>query len=230
MPWNLALLPLLAGFLFLRECYYYKIRAQRFEGYRLLLESAGWAVVLAFLGRVVTFGVHLFTAGSAFEHRFAEFVPFPFGGTAFITLALGPLLAWLVNLSIDEVRAKDLAIDQAEDALLALFVNGVDDDSALLLTLDNRKVYVGFVTESPNLEKENRYLVLLPVVSGYRNNDDLTVTFTTDYISLWRGGNVPPESFLTVIPVKAIKMASVFDLAIYDRHFARRHLALAEDR
>ncbi|HKW96836.1 MAG TPA: hypothetical protein VJN43_03840 [Bryobacteraceae bacterium] len=230
MPWNLALLPLLAGFLFLRSCYYYKIRSQRFEGYRLLLESAGWAVVLAFLGRLVTFGGHLVIAGSVFEQRFTEFMPFPFGGTACVTLALGPLLAWLVNLNIDEVRAKDLAIDQAEDALLALFVDAVDDDSALLLTLDSRKIYVGFVTESPNLEKENRYLVMLPVISGYRNADDLTVTFTTDYISLWRGGNVPPESFLTVIPVSTIKTASAFDLAIYDQHFARRRLAPVGNR
>jgi hypothetical protein len=54
MPWNLVLLPLLGGFIFLDWCYYCRLRNQRIEGNRLLLESAFAGVFVSFLGGGLT--------------------------------------------------------------------------------------------------------------------------------------------------------------------------------
>lgn len=52
----------------------------------------------------------------------------------------------------------------------------------VFLTLTSRKVYVGVLvaaTEDPN--EPNRFLSLVPVLSGYRDESDLSVAFTTLY-------------------------------------------------
>src|SRR3954453_8329114 len=46
LPTNLLLLPLLGGFWFVHFCYLFKFRAQRLDGYRLLLESAFLGLLL----------------------------------------------------------------------------------------------------------------------------------------------------------------------------------------
>lgn len=52
MPSNLLLLPFLAGYLFLHSFHFTKFRAQRLDGYRLLMESAAVGLVLALTGWV----------------------------------------------------------------------------------------------------------------------------------------------------------------------------------
>ena len=53
MPSNVLLLPLLAGYLFIRTFYFTRYRAQSLEGYRLLLDSAMMGLGLASLGRLL---------------------------------------------------------------------------------------------------------------------------------------------------------------------------------
>jgi hypothetical protein len=227
MPWNLLILPLLGGFLFLRQCHYYRIKAQRFENYRLIFESAAWGVILAIVGRSITVGVHYTPLLRLSEPVLAYLAPFPFAGTTFLAFALGPLFACLANWKIDEVDAKDMAIEQTGDKLLELLTNAMDQNDAVMFTLDSRKVYVGYVWEAPNLETEMTYVVLLPAMSGYRDETTLRVQFTTNYISLWKSGNVPPREFLVLIPVASIKVASIFDLNIYEIHFSSKVVAPA---
>lgn len=56
MPWNIILLPLLGGFLFLDWCYYTRLRHQRLDGNRLLIESAFAGAVFAILASAVIAG------------------------------------------------------------------------------------------------------------------------------------------------------------------------------
>src|SRR5579863_4141056 len=154
MPWNLLILPLLGGFLFLRWCHFFRIKSQRLENYRLIFESAAWGVVLAIFGRLAAFGVHCTPMLRLSEPALAYLAPFPFVGTTLLAFALGPLFAWLANWKIDEFDAKDMAIEQTGDKLLELLINAMDQNDAVMFTLDSRKVYVGYVWESPNLETE----------------------------------------------------------------------------
>jgi hypothetical protein len=52
----------------------------------------------------------------------------------------------------------------------------------IFLTLDTGKVYVGVLTDyTEDLDDPERYIVILPWRSGFRDKDTLQVVFTTDY-------------------------------------------------
>lgn len=99
MPTNLLLLPLLGGFWFVHFCYFFKFRAQRLDGYRLLLESALFGLLLIIPARLITYFWPRFSGlGRGTE---AEWVRFwqgpPLSGTATLSLLIGLIAPFLVN-------------------------------------------------------------------------------------------------------------------------------------
>lgn len=86
-------------------------------------------------------------------------------------------------------------------------------ESSILITLSNRKVYVGRVisvgepTENEGLDQE---ITLLPQMSGYRDKDTLNVDFTTHY------QNISTSSEMTItIRQELIESVSRFDFGVY---------------
>jgi hypothetical protein len=91
------------------------------------------------------------------------------------------------------------------------------------ISLDNRKVYVGYVWRLAPLDphRADDYAVrLLPVRSGYRDEKTLELHFTTRYTEVYRQigsgelGGVNHEDFLIVLPIKNIVSANLFALWI----------------
>jgi hypothetical protein len=93
------------------------------------------------------------------------------------------------------------------------------------ITLRSRKVYVGSVLEAPRIEAEEKFLVLLPFLSGYRDKDSLEVEFTSTYWDAYEAlerdslADRIPE-FALVIPVAEIVTANRFDIDFYERFFS----------
>src|SRR5579875_1922167 len=110
MPYNLFLLPLLGGFLFFHLTHFFRFSAQRLDGYRLLFQAAIAGAGLAFLARIITEIAEALDKGAFFDSIWAQFIPLPFSGTSVLSLALGPLLALLVNAFVGIDKAKDLEI------------------------------------------------------------------------------------------------------------------------
>lgn len=91
------------------------------------------------------------------------------------------------------------------------------------VSLDNRKVYVGYVWGLAPLDphRVGDYAVrLLPIRSGYRDEKTLELHFTTRYTEVYRRigreelEGVKREDFLIVLPVKNIISANLFALWI----------------
>ncbi|MGL5948233.1 MAG: hypothetical protein ACRCYV_04115 [Aeromonas sp.] len=84
----------------------------------------------------------------------------------------------------------------------------------LLVTLDSKKVYVGLVL-CPALEHgEIEQIGLIPLLSGYRDKDELTLHITTSYKKHYeQGGDM--DEFLVVVPTASIKSLSRFNLDTY---------------
>ena len=85
----------------------------------------------------------------------------------------------------------------------------------VLLTLTSGKVYVGILiaaTEDPNEPK--RFLRFIPVLSGYRNKDDLKVTYTTFYEP------TPDTRRAFLVPADQVSTFARFDWNRFD-HFVR---------
>lgn len=80
-----------------------------------------------------------------------------------------------------------------------------------MLSLSDRKVYVGKVISmgEPNENKgADQEICIIPVMSGYRDKDNLTINFTTEY------NDIEKEIFITISQDK-ISYATEF---IFDAH------------
>lgn len=91
MPNNLLILPLVAGFIFIRICYYTKYRAQSLEGYRLLLESGLIGLILLGASRLFVVWVKALPFGPTLQALWFQYAPMPYAGTAVgsVFLAIG---------------------------------------------------------------------------------------------------------------------------------------------
>lgn len=107
MPWNLLILPLVAGYYLLTRFNYFKYKQQRLDKQRLIFDS----VLLAILLISFTFLVRLLI-----ELKFHNLIDYihsslnittPYLGTAFSTLIISILIAEIGNRTTHKDRNKE---------------------------------------------------------------------------------------------------------------------------
>ncbi len=103
--------------------------------------------------------------------------------------------------------------------MLALFVDSLEQRSAVIITLSSRKVYAGYIWELPNLEIKMNSILILPTMSGYRDSATLDVKFTTNYVTAWKNNVSEARNFSLVVPIASITSAALFDETLYNTHF-----------
>jgi hypothetical protein len=232
MPYNLLLLPLLGGYIFVRKCLRTRYQALRSEDYRLLLLAAEFGVYLLIIAASFRF---LSLSGfvpfvSLIDHYWHKVIPFDYAGTAFLAFFLGLTLWKPINL-IFRFRGEtevDRAIRDKADPLEILLKDAMRDFKAVLVTLKTGKVYVGQIIANFNPAYEVRSVKISPILSGYRRPEDQTVTFNIDYTELLASiHNHDPNvserdkgDLGIVIPLDEITSASIFSLPMYKRFFA----------
>ena len=220
MPWNLLLLPLLGGFLFLHLTHFFRFAAQRLDGYRLLLYSAICGTGLVVLARILVVVFSQTTPAVWAAPRWNTFAPFQYSETSVWALLLGPGLALLVNLFVNPIKAKDIEIRRHGTSLTKLLHQAERGHRLVSLTMATLKWYVGFVAESPNLAPQEEYFRILPIISGYRDKDTLRTHRTVFYEDVLADPSVDSNDFVLTLPLKDIKMAGLFDENVYDVYFA----------
>ncbi len=220
MPYNLLLLPLIGGFLFVHLTHYFRFAAQRADGYRLLFYAAIAGVCLSIAGRLGELLLVTTPAGKSFGTYWNIFSPFPYSATSAISLLLGPCLALLVNLFISKEKAKSKEIRSHSNFLLRLLDEAVNQKRLISVTLDSRKWYAGWVVESPNLDPREQYFRLLPFISGYRDKDSLEPRRTVYYEAVLKDTTLDRNEFVITLPMKDVKIASFFNDEVYDEYFA----------
>jgi hypothetical protein len=220
MPYNLLILPLIGGFLFVHVAHYFRFAAQRMDGYRLLFQAAIAGVALSIVGRLADILIGLSPIGHPLWNLWNTFSPFPYSATSAISLLLGPVFALLLNLFISREKAKDMEIRAHGSSLLKLLHRAANEKRLISLTLDSRKWYVGWVAESPNLDPLEQYFKLLPFISGYRDKDALETRRTVYYDAVLKDPLLDPNEFVITLPLKDVKIAGFFNDQIYDEYFA----------
>lgn len=147
----------------------------------------------------------------------------------FISMLAGLPLAWLCNLFF----WKNYWLRRAlrKDVIEAFLLSAVDKEASIAVTMDDQKVYVGYVVESSDPTEDRKCIRLLPLMSGYRTEETHKVTFTTFYADLYgrtgstdQGAPLPtplehltPEDFITLLPVDRISSYRQFDVSAYRR-------------
>ena len=220
MPYNLLLLPLLGGFLFLHITHFTRFQAQRLDGYRLLLYSALCGTALGILGRIIVLLLGLTPLGTSAGDVWWRFAPFGFSDTSAWGLALGPIIALVVNGFVNAEDAKDIEIRRHGNSLTKLLHRAERETRPISVTLTNLKWYVGYVTESPNLSPTETYFRILPVVSGYRDRETLETFRKTFYREVLADPDIDKNDLVITLPIADVRIASFFDEDVYDEYFA----------
>ncbi len=226
MPFNLLLLPLLGGYLFTHLTYCTRFRAYGLSSYRLILNSALYGLVFAVISHVTTRAALKVEGLEPAIDAWKEFAPFPFSGSAAGSLGVAMVASLVVNLIRDKTTSSGSAITRHGDSLMKLFHGAQKEKKSVMLTLSDRKVYVGFVALDLNLKPEMPYVSILPTASGYREEDTLRVHLTVSYGDIYgeiAGGlrdDVAIDDFQVLVPTSMIVSARIFSLKVYREYFA----------
>lgn len=235
MPFNLLLFPLLAGFIFVTFWNRTKIRAARYEGYRLIFYSSIWGAVFLFLSilllQIPYIGTFLDGLMSFyFEPFYSRYEGFDL---AFVSFILGSV-SWLpLNFIFRREREYAQAVKLFGSRFEKLLLRAIQNNSMVAVTLSNRKVYIGYVLEDINPENDRAFLTLFPMLSGYRSGEDLSVTITTNYAEIYQELMEDPnnqEGRFSIIKaydfricIKASDIVSIngYDTSIYNHFFKK---------
>jgi hypothetical protein len=219
MPTNLLVLPLLGGFCFVHILYYLRFRAQRLEGYRLLIECAITGAGLLAISRLLIAVVDYAPAPIwLFSYRlrtfWCSFWPLEDAGTATIALFLGIFLPCIANCFYGKERAKDRALRRHSNALFRLLHDAASNQRPIAVTLANNKWYAGMVTDSPSLDPQEAHFRLLPILSGFRRAENLKVEVTV-YYKFSDDARLKASDMAVTLVLEDVKIANLFDEAIF---------------
>lgn len=236
MPFNLFLLPLLGGYIFIINWNQTKYKAARYSGNRLTLTASIAGTVFLLLA-ISLVGIGQFY-GFSLNQLWQSWIEIEYFDISIIAFLLGGL-TWLpLNLVTDAEYHRIKAIKSQNDVFEILCDQAIRETKLLLFTLKSGKVYIGITTVAYNPGVDRKYIQLLPFFSGYRKEEDKTLVLTTSYLQADEAmtqersqpnspsGDRPvepveigddAETFEVVLPVVEIQSASRFDITRYDQ-------------
>ncbi len=237
MPYNLPLLllPLLGGFVFIRNWYRTRWHTKRAEKDRLLVHAslAGLAsLVIAFvIARLPP--IHPCWTDALCLPVWWEWlqVPWPYTGTAVLSFVIGAV-GWLPLNWIEDFWYEDQAAD-AENARIIRDYGGpleltlyrsIEQQKLVMLTLTNNKVYIGRVAET--FIPDDKVIYIFPTRSGYRDSNqrlELTTPYSDAYKQIAK--DLPDTyreilaDFRVAVPVEFVVSASLYLPEIHAKYF-----------
>lgn len=108
------------------------------------------------------------------------------------------------------------------DGLEHLLFQSMKNESLVRITMKSRKVYIGKVTQPRFMHGDFENIIVLPMLSGYRDKDSLKYVEEHSYSNHYKQNNITPTSeplnldhFRIVIPCSEIETVSLFDSNTY---------------
>jgi hypothetical protein len=243
VPFNILLLPLLGGFVFVSLWNRTYWHTQRAEKERLLLYASCAGIL--FLGIAILIGsvpaiipcltfrvpVPFSVAGvpvPCLPTWWHEHVPFRYSGISTIALIIGVTAWWPLNRWLYDERTEwaRLIRDRGGPLEKRLY-QAMVDDKWVMVSLKGGKVYIGLVGAGFTPEKD-KTIFLVPFRSGYRDPVKQWVNITTDYENVYERikqdnpttyGEIISD-FGVVIPVEEVLTATLYRPDIHEKYFA----------
>lgn len=230
------LLALVAGYCYVTKCPKLQYKQARDTGHRLYFRIAYNGFLLYLLSAVVAVSIallvmpnpdlldsllpHMQRIGEPFrdvyEPHFADAKLVMVGVQS---VALGILLPRIEGWMFRGGREQAVVDAAKDDDLERLLLEAAIQYKSIAITTTSAKVYVGVVLETPEPKADRKFIALLPLMSGYRN-DLGKVTFTTFYDQLYAERSdveIGSESddFRLLVPIDKLMSASFFDVTVY---------------
>ncbi|MDY6815248.1 MAG: hypothetical protein SV598_05115 [Pseudomonadota bacterium] len=186
---SLIIIPLIAGYSWANSWHLSRYRIARSNGYTLYFSAALYGVAI-----LVMAGLTLMLL-TAWEVGFVEYLAQASGllglspsvgsfglqvaALLLVTILYGIVGGHFLNLLTGTHWPYKLAIKNADFERLVL--RAIERSLPMLVTLENGKVYVGYVIRTIDPLADEKELRLLPVFSGFRSPETGQVTFSTNY-------------------------------------------------
>ena len=239
MNFSVYVLPVLAGYLFLTRCFYFRFSTLRASGYHVFLKSG----IVGFFFFVISFLFvnHVVPQCPTLQQYISEI----FDGSAqsklvvscFITIPISLIISIAINRFYSEQKSLLSTAKRIGAFTEVLFQESMREGELVEVTTNNKKVYVGFILScSPDLSGAYSEILLIPLMSGYRKEDTLKVEFTTQYVPIYLDyfrtelnmelrsvsmdlllflSRTTNNKFRVVIPVREIVSARIFEYDVY---------------
>lgn len=226
----LVLLPiLLSGYIFSTVAHLFSYRIMRLDGYHLYFRAATYGSFFVFLSLIAFVVLHYLLPGTWLGDVTLKLKD-EFNGSLKINgspiFELLIISAGSVFISSAVARLCNAVFPyefshwfniQNDDFELLLY-RAITNDDLIQVTMENKKVYVGFVVRGFRPTEERKHLRILPVISGYRGAKG-KVHHTTQYEDIYDNisENKTQEELIAIaadfeiiLPVADIKSAHIY--------------------
>ena len=229
MPkFDLLLLPLLGGYIFLITFTLTKFYHQRIERQRLIFNSLILAFFVSIIGLLFDEYVLKSTCLINYREAMGKLLPIEYSGLnqSILIFLISYPLAKLLNLITSNRFMLNYVVNKWGDEYEKLFWSSLqsknDEDKLLMITTKSNKVYVGYVNRISE-PINNSHITVIPNFSGYRDKETQQFKFTTDYISVLQHfinndeEELIDEKMGILIPKSEIVLVSKFDYNVFNR-------------
>lgn len=217
MGLGLLLVPALAGYLFLKWFHGTCYSLPRETGYHVVFKSAIAGVLLFFIARLFVVLANTFTP--AIGEFWKTIIPLDYSGTAVGTFILAALLPVILNKSsrVAQLEARERAAKAAGDQISLIIDQAMLQGRFVELSLSSGKSYVGSPIQSTFGHRDSGDVALIPIASGYRDNDTRDLVMTTNYAPAISNQltNRPLDDLKVAFPMRDIISARLFDQKLY---------------
>lgn len=139
---------------------------------------------------------------------------------SFMTLFLGVCFTEIYNRKVPDSKEKALLKAWEQDDLENIIAHSVLKKMPFSVTLETKKVYVGFVARTIEPSDDKSHLSLIPIYSGFRRESDLGLELTHRYDSILKylASKDPTRNhieYTIVIPIERIVSANIFNEELY---------------
>jgi len=244
MPYNVLLLPLLGGFLFINFWDRTRWHAHRAEKERLLIFAALAGLVslaLSYLIRSIPPFIPCVWFLPCAPEWWDRNIGFPHSGVATFAFILGAVGWYPLNLFADryyrnwaaggkrggERREFVRVVERHGGPLEQLLLRSMQEEIAVMITLKGGKVYVGDIGEG-FVPGHHKHFLLLPSRSGYRDSKqrlELTTDYDEAFVKIRKNESNHTEiigAFRIVIPIDEVIAATLYLPGIHAKYFPHR--------
>jgi len=185
MPFNMLLLPLLGGYIFVRFWNYTRIHVLRSDKDRLIIRASIAGLFALFASYALSLiGANLFPCqpnGICIATWWNLTVPFEYSGISLGAFILAAVGWWPLNLFFTKEEQNDRAINEDGDPMELLLKRAQDENIAVSITMTNEKIYIGFVVHKFNPATPTNNIGIFPLQSGCREPETKRMKLTTNY-------------------------------------------------
>ena len=174
MIWTTFLFTILAGYLFLSNCYLTKYKEQRLDAQRLIFESMLLGFMFLGISLVIRFVFYQINPALIIDvyNTVREFIPYgqPLLYTTLSSLVLSIIATLIFNLWLDKQKQKIKSIERCEDDIEKKLIFSMKGKKLLEFILEDGLVYIAIVSRvsPPNPTSD---ILMAPFFEGIKKDN-----------------------------------------------------------